>query len=87
MGFFSVIALIMFAAILFGFSDLSYWWLAAPLIAELILFVGIISFAASVALKTEDISFKEVRAALKAERNSKKAKARKGFDKFMIHKD
>ena len=72
MGFFSVIALIMFAAIMFGFSDLSYWWLLVPMLAEGISVVVILGIAAAAAMKTGDLSFKDLRAALKSEKKEKK---------------
>ncbi len=64
MGFFTVIALILFAAKVFGFITLSYWLCLAPALIDVAIAACILGAAVVVGMKVEGSSLKELRAAL-----------------------
>ena len=72
MGFFSVIALILFAAKVFGFITLSYWLCLAPVLVDVAIAGCILGLAALHMMSEEGVSLKDLGAALRTKRAKKR---------------
>ena len=65
MGFFTAIALILFAARVFGFIALSYWLCLAPVLIDLAIAACVFGIAGLSMMSKEGVSLKDLRDALR----------------------